>query len=51
MLSQMFDLFVLQLVLPLEGMQILFDLSDALGIGKNTPTQYSGKYTKSFHSS
>ena len=47
MLSQVLNLFVLQLVLYLVGMQILFDLSDALGIGKNTPTQYPGKHTKS----
>ena len=47
MFSQVLDLFILQLVLSLEGMQILFDLSDALGIGKNTPSQYTGEYTKS----
>ena len=47
--GQVFDLFVFQLVLLLEGMQILFNLSDAWGIGKNTPTQHPSNDTKSFH--
>ena len=48
--GQVFDLFVLLLVLPLEGVQILFNLSDASGIGKSNPTQHPGNDTKSFHS-